>query len=173
MQFKVLSVLALAMVAAAAPAPTDSQEAANKCSQGQTLKCCNQVIQGVLGLPIGLNCVNINCEPFFQNLSTLISLSQTLISCPTNSGCCPPGPMRCFPEAGLLLQRCTGESTSRPLLQSTCDCFQLTRTYRMASSTSATSALKSCKEQDTIVRSQPFVNQGLLSLSINSSASLW
>jgi hypothetical protein len=72
MQFKVISVLAFAMLAAALPTEeivkrTDSQDAANKCSQGQTLKCCNNVLAGLI--PVGVSCIDINCESSFQNPS--------------------------------------------------------------------------------------------------------
>jgi hypothetical protein len=72
MQFKIVSVIALAALAAALPTEdiqkrTDSQDAANKCSQGQTLKCCNQVNSGINLLPIGVQCVNIDCMSTLDN----------------------------------------------------------------------------------------------------------
>ncbi len=72
MQFKIISVLALAMMAAALPTEdiekrNDSQDAANKCSQGLTLKCCNQVNSGINVLPIGIQCVNVNGMSSFPN----------------------------------------------------------------------------------------------------------
>jgi hypothetical protein len=65
MQFKIVSVLTLATMALALPTAdiekrTDSQDAANKCSQTQTLKCCNQVVPGINLLPIGIDCVTVN-----------------------------------------------------------------------------------------------------------------
>jgi hypothetical protein len=72
MQFKIVSVIALAAMAAALPTEdiqkrTDSQDAANKCSQTQTLKCCNQVAPGINLLPIGVDCVSVNCKSTFYN----------------------------------------------------------------------------------------------------------
>ena len=69
MQFKIFSLFALATLATALPSVgkrTDSQEAANQCSQSQTLKCCDSLVSGV-GVILGVNCVNINCKSSFQD----------------------------------------------------------------------------------------------------------
>ncbi len=111
MQFTIISVLSLAVMALALPAEmekrTDSQDAANKCSQTQTLKCCDSVNTGINLIPIGVNCVNINGMPSSHPASGQPHTIKVkfLTRSPLNSGCCPLRPMRRLPEACLLLQR--------------------------------------------------------------------
>lgn len=94
MQFKnIVAFVSLAVMASALPTenlvertePTPGQTLQNQCSQGQTVKCCNSVTQGLVNvLPIGLNCVDIDRKKSIDSISQeswLLSLYQSSPSC--------------------------------------------------------------------------------------------
>ncbi|KAL8949277.1 MAG: hypothetical protein Q9222_004600 [Ikaeria aurantiellina] len=90
MQFKnIVAFVSLAVMATALPAEnlvertTPGQTLQNKCSQGQTAKCCNSVTKQLLSLipvNVGLNCVDVDVISVLP-IGSQCSQSQQLACC--------------------------------------------------------------------------------------------